>query len=164
MHREGLVPWLVLLGRKQTCLLYSKENKSSKISNPPVSPCSRVDDIERLMEGRGRNVPPLIRDFECCQQIQQIERKVCLRDFKVQCTVREYVPWLVLLGRKQTCLLYSKENKSSKISNPSVPPCSRVDDIEWCKIYPPPPPCGVLAPVSGGESERWAFIFNGLNR
>ena len=22
------------------------------------------------------------------------------------------------------------------------------------RVYPPPPPCGVLAPVSGGESER----------
>ena len=31
-------------------------------------------EIERLMEGRGRNVPPVIRDFECCQLIRQIER------------------------------------------------------------------------------------------
>ena len=41
----------------------------------------------------------------------------------------DYVPWLVLLVRKQTSLLYSKDNESVKISNPSVPPCSLVDDI-----------------------------------
>ena len=36
-----------------------------------------------------------------------------LRDFMVRCT-RDLVPWLVLLGRKQTSLLYSKDNESPK--------------------------------------------------